>query len=1189
MFLLDGAESSQVTVVTSASDLTAASHCEFAYLRGLDARLGRVDAAQAEPDPMYERTSRLGDEHEHRVLQRYREKYGPAVIEIPRPERMERDAIDAVVIDTERAFAEGAAVVFQATFFDENTGDRGDGIAFIGFADFIVRQGDGSYLVQDTKLARTARVTALMQLAAYAEQLDMIGVHPAETVQLLLGDGTTSEHRLEDIVPVYRKRRARLHQLIDERLNDPNDAAVEWGDPRYTVCGHCDECEAHIQSSRDVLLVAGMRVTQRARLAEAGISTIDQLAGSVGEVDGIASSTLAAMRSQASLQLEAVEGSPPPIEVHNASAIAVLPQPDPGDIFFDFEGDPLYTEGAADRWGLDYLFGLIDTGETFRAFWAHDFAEERSALLEFLDFVAERRARHPHLHIYHYAAYERTHLLSLAARHGVGEEEVDQLLRDNVLVDLYPIVRKSVRVGSRSYSIKKLEPIYMGDELREGEVTNAAASITEYAAARDLYAVGEHDPAARADAQRMLDSIADYNRYDCLSTLRLRDWLLALAAEHGVPIGADLQEADAGEVEPSALRDALLELAGGADSAIRADRTADQTAAAFAAAAIDYHRREQKSFWWAHFARLVQPIEEWEDTRDVLIVEQAIVERDWFREGKQRSDRRHLRLSGRLAPGSSFKAADRTGPFLLYEYPGPFVTTRSDPGARSARQVRIIETAEDGSVLVEETLPAEAEHYGRLPSALTPAAPPSPGQQKPAIDEWAHTLIDAQPDWPTDPMTDILRKRPPRLRAAAQRSADLSARVLSSDVHNQIDAVTRTIVDLDNSYLAVQGPPGTGKTYLGAHVIATLVNHHAWKIGVVAQSHAVVENLLDSIVGAGLDARLVGKVARSDASIGSADAGSPSVSRFTELPANAHSLFALENDRSGFVVGGTAWDFSNPARIQRRSLDLLVIDEAGQFSLASTIAASVAANNLLLLGDPGQLPQVSQGTHPEPVDQSALGWISSGHDVLPPALGFFLAESRRMHPAVTAPVSRLSYEGKLHAHPAAAVRSLSGIEPGLHAVPVAHEANSTWSPEEAWHVVEIARSVIGRAWSDPSKNREREPLTEADLIVVTPYNAQSALVIDALAHAGISGVRVGTVDRFQGQEAVVAIVTLAASAPEDVPRGMSFLLMKNRLNVAISRAQWAAFLVYSPALTEYLPATPDAVAELSAFITLVER
>ncbi|HEV7955683.1 MAG TPA: DEAD/DEAH box helicase, partial [Marisediminicola sp.] len=266
--------------------------------------------------------------------------------------------------------------------------------------------------------------------------------------------------------------------------------------------------------------------------------------------------------------------------------------------------------------------------------------------------------------------------------------------------------------------------------------------------------------------------------------------------------------------------------------------------------------------------------------------------------------------------------------------------------------------------------------------------------------------------------------------------------------------------------------------------------------------------------------------------------------------------------------------------------------EAGQFSLGYTIAASVAARNLLLLGDPQQLPQVSQGTHPEPVDESALGWISDGHDVLPPELGYFLAESRRMHAAVTAPVSALSYENKLRSHPDAAARELRPaaaghrIAPGLHAVAVEHTDNSTSSVEEADRVVEIVRSTLAQLWTNPSDGRVSSPITERDVIVVTPYNAQVGIVHDALVAVGLGRVRVGTVDKFQGQEAVVAIVTLAASSPAEVPRGMSFLLLKNRLNVAISRAQWAAFLLYSPTLVDYLPTSVAGVAELSAFLTL---
>ncbi|MDJ0377781.1 bifunctional RecB family nuclease/DEAD/DEAH box helicase [Cryobacterium sp. PH31-L1] len=1169
MFLLDG------SVVTSASDLSAASVCEFAFLRRIDAKLGRVDSVSDPVDAMSERTSRLGDEHEHRVLERYR--LAQSVVEIARPERMARPALEIAADQTRLAFATTAEIIFQATFFDPAFGSRTknhhEGIAFLGFADFIVRQENGVWLLQDTKLARHARVTALLQLVAYAEQLERIGVPTAQTVELLLGDGSVSVHCLADIRPVYRKRKQRLVQIISDRLADTQ--AVAWGDPRYTVCGRCTSCEGEVQQHRDPLLVAGLRLSQRARLAAGGIRTIDDLAESTGEIEGVSDSTLTALRTQARLQLQAVPGTAPPVDLYHPGALAALPEPNPGDIFFDFEGDPLYSEvnateggapdGSPTQWGLDYLFGLVDVDESFRAFWAHTWAEEKVALTDFLAYLGLRRAQFPGLHVYHYAAYERTHLLSLAARHGVGEDQIDQLLRENVLVDLYPIVRKTMRVGSRSYSIKKLEPLYMGAELRGGEVTNAADSITEYAAARDLHAHGD-----RVEAQRMLSSIADYNRYDCVSTLRLRDWLLTLARGAGICSAGGTTEADADPLQQSPVRDALLALA--APTTPHTPRTTDQTAAAFAAAAIDYHRREQKSFWWGHYFRLEYPIDEWQDTRDVLVVERIDVERDWFREGKQRVDRRHLWLRGRLAPGSSIKPGDQAGPYLLYEHAGPFVNPDGAEGARAHRTVTVLRVTDDGGILVEETLQKDTARYDNRPSALAPAAPPRALQQKPAIDEWAQVIVDAQPSWPRDSMVDILRRTPPRTGSGhlALARADGST----------IDAVIATLLDLDHSYLAIQGPPGTGKTYLGAHVITALVQQHGWKIGVVAQSHAVVENLLEAVVKAGLEPALVGKVAKTGA-----DAAEPA---YTVLQKDGQLLFALNHTATGFVVGGTAWDFSNPARVPRHSLDLLVVDEAGQFSLASTIAASVGARNVLLLGDPQQLPQVSQGLHPEPIDQSALGWVAAGHDVLPADRGYFLAESRRMHPAVTEPVSRLSYGGLLRADPITSTRSLSGIRPGVHAVPVEHTGNSISSAEEANAVVALVSGVLGRLWTDPTTDRVDSPLTEADVIVVTPYNAQLALVREALAAAGYSTVRVGTVDKFQGQEAAIAIVTLAASSADDVQRGLGFLILKNRLNVAISRAQWAAYLVYSPALTEYLPVTPNGVAELSAFISLVE-
>ncbi|HSP51563.1 MAG TPA: TM0106 family RecB-like putative nuclease [Cryobacterium sp.] len=1162
--------SGPATVVYSASDLSAAAACEWALLRRLDARLGRIDAAPPADDAMLRRTAELGDAHELRMLEQLRATR--TVVEI---ERGALADIDRAVAQSEAALRAGAEVVFQAAFFDGR---------FLGYADFIIRTGSGdpaatheapTYEVYDTKLARSAKITALLQLAAYSDQLQRMGVPTGEHVHLLLGDGRTSSHRLQDILPVYRARRARLERLVDERLADP--APTPWGDPRYAACGRCDLCEEQVQRHRDVLLVANLRLSQRARLRAAGVCSIDDLAARHEPVPGLSDATLATLQGQARLQIAPPDpGRPLNWEIINPAALAALPAPDAGDIFFDFEGDPLYLEkgglergglergaqaGGSGPWGLDYLFGLVEADDTFRTFWAHDHAEERRALIDFLEYVRERRSRHPGLHIYHYAPYERTHLLGLAARHGVGEEEVDDLLRQNVLVDLYPIVRQGLRIGSRSYSLKKLEPLYMGFEEREG-VANAADSITEYVRSRGLLAAGQTDA-----AEQILNDIARYNAYDCRSTLRLRDWLLGRAAEQAGDTAASPATL-AGVPLPVREPDPVyLELCALLADVPPAERTADQTALALASAAIDYHRREQKSFWWDHYSRLGAPVDDWADTRDVLIVESATVHLGWHREGRQALDRRVLRLTGALAPGSSIKVGQQ--PFLLYDLPYPPISRSDAPGARTAHnKATVLDVIDESVYLVEEVLERDAPAHRELPMALTPGTPPPAGSQVGAISEWGRAVLSRWPEPLADAAFDLLRRRPPRL---------LGASGLPQPGDGDVRAAIRdTLLVLDRSYLAVQGPPGTGKTFVGSRVIADLVVRHGWRIGVVAQSHAAVENMLRAVLAAGIEVGLepaqVGKKAKKG------DEKKPAP--WTLLEAKTFARFTGQS--GGWVLGGTAWDFSNADRVPRGSLDLLVIDEAGQFSLASTIAAAVAAERLLLLGDPQQLPQVSQGTHPEPVDGSALGWLSDGHQVLPPEFGYFLKTSWRMHPSVCAPVSALSYEGRLRSHPSD--RSLEGVEPGLHPVPVPHRFNSTSSVEEAEAVVALVTGLLGRPWTSGGRSA---PLAQRDVIVVAPYTAQVELLRRTLAQAGLGDVPVGTVDKFQGREAAVAVVSLAASAAEDVPRGLEFLLLANRLNVAISRAQWAAWLVYSPALTETLPSSVENLAQLSAFITLV--
>ena len=1136
---------------------------------------------------MLERSGRMGDEHEHRVLEAYRAELGSAVVEIERPDVRDAAAVRAAVEATLAAFAAGAPVVFQATFADEG---------FIGFADFIVRQPDGRYLVQDSKLARRARVTALLQLAAYAEQLQRVGVPCADTVELLLGDGSTSVHRLDDIAPVYRLRRARLEQIVAERLAD--DGPVAWGDPRYELDGRCPTCDLEVQAHRDVLLVAGLRTTQRAALLEAGIETIDALAASEGPVPGILDATIENLRIQARLQLEAEAAAavadasglrspddpplPPPVVVRDAVSLAAIPEPDPGDLFFDFEGDPLYTEGAATDWGLDYLFGMVDTDERFTPLWAHSFAEERVALEQFLALVAARRSAHPNMHIYHYASYERTHLLTIASRHGVGEAAVDQLLADGVLVDLYPIVKRAVRVGSRSYSIKKLEPLYMGTELREAEVKSGGDSILEYVRARELLATGQLDPATglvgAAAAQHVLDDLADYNRYDCVSTLRLRDWLLGIAREAGVePVPESLlveAAKAAGKVyEASPLAIELQRLAGPPDDP---DRDADHTALALAAAAIDYHDREAKSFWWAHFFRVEQPLESWEDHRDVLVVDpaaSAVVQR-WYREDQHRVDRRELLLRGRIAPGSRFSVGGEL--FVLYDSPAPFPRQGLRPGSRT-QNARAGARGARRRPGRRGARRSPAFTWSELPMAVVPGTPPPAGRQREAILEWAQELSSLYPfAWPRNPVD----RRP-----APHRAAHARRRGRPRGAHRPTTTTSERRVLAAGARRLLPRRAGPARHRQDLRRIAH--DHPARRPARVAhrRRRAVPRRRRERARRRRpRRARPRPRRPRRRRTRASRATTGTRSSRKTASPSTRPST--RHPDSSSAAPRGTS---RTPTACPRRSLDLLVIDEAGQFSLAATIASSVAARNLLLLGDPQQLPQVSQGNHPEPVDASALGWVADGHDVLPAEFGYFLAESRRMHPAVADPVSHLSYDGELHSHPLASLRTLEGVagraSPRCRSP---HSGNATSSAEEAAAVVGLVDDLIGRPWVDVTDAAvPARPLQQRDLIVVTPYNAQLTVVRAALDEAGFPDVPVGTVDKFQGQEAAVAIVSLAASSAAAAPRGVEFLLLKNRLNVAISRAKWAAYLVYSPGLLDTLPRTPEGVAQLSAFVRLV--
>ncbi|GAA4901152.1 TM0106 family RecB-like putative nuclease [Streptomonospora salina] len=1167
--------------VVSPTDLVDAMECEHRSTLRIAAAAEVPGApAPADLDPL---VAQQGAAHEQAELDRLRGLFGDGVVTVADPAPTDA-ALRAAAETTAEAMRAGAPVVYQACFYDAFA----PGTAFHGRADFLIstavdpatgarRPGTvPRYEPWDTKLARNPGPSAILQLTAYAAALERTDAGRGEHMHLITGDRGVHTHRVADFLPILQGVRERLLERLSHppALPDPL-----WGAPRPSCdgCGYSDLCATGRARARHLSLVAGMRTDQARRLDDAGIATIDALAGAADDDRPAAMPrhSFARLREQAALQVrqDATRSAEDPqgtviAEVHSAEGLAALPPPSPGDVFFDMEGYPYYD--GADGRGLEYLFGAVTRArpgadgpagaaesEEFHAFWAHDRAQEKRAFAAFVDFVCERIDADPGAHVYHYASYEADRLKLLAAAFGTREADVDELLRHRRLVDLYTTVKKSLRVSQRSYSIKYLEPLYLPRH-RSGDVTTAASSIDAYADYLGAVQSGEAD---RAD--KIARGIADYNRDDCASTADLRDWLENLRTEHGItarPSGQSelvAEDADERAAERRRLRDeqearlrALTDPLTEGVAEDPAQRGPDQRARALLAALVGYYRREENPSWWDYFRRVSAPVEELEADNECLVPLRARLGGWEEPTGRRKLARRDVELRADPARPHPFTAGDSVR--LLYA---------GAPGQEADTVNAAVETASPERLTLVETS-APGETYARAPSAVLPGAPVRSAPKDEALWSVAAAAVEELPGLPRTAGIDVLLRRPPRTRDGA--GLDDPADHGGDTVAAAVAAAER----LDSSYLAVQGPPGAGKTYLAARLITRLVASGR-TVGVCSTSHKAVENVLTAALHAARGSPPLPCAKRPPAKKPAADAP-------WDQPKSPKDLAAWRTDHTGgHLVGGTAWNMANEA-MTADPLDVLIIDEAGQFALADTLAVSAAARNLVLLGDPQQLPQVVQGSHSEGAAASALEHLAGGAEVIDPELGYFLDQTRRMHPAVCAPVSQLSYRGMLHAHPSAAERAMSGVPAGLYRYETDHSGRATHSPEEVEAVVSIASDLVGRTFHEPGAVVDRE-ITGSDILVVAPYNLQVRALRRALDASGPAGVRVGTVDRFQGQEAPVVICSMTVSSAADAARGLDFVLSRNRLNVALSRAQTVAALVYSPQLGA---SSPRSVAEL---------
>jgi predicted RecB family nuclease len=1120
----------------TATDLVGYLNCR--HLSDLDRAVAEGSLPKPKTwDPLLEVLRERGALHEMAFIDHLRSS-GLDVVHI---EGAEISA--GAIAQTLEALRRGVPVVVQGALSYGSWGGRADVLRRV---EKPSRFGAWSYEVIDTKLARETKAGSILQLCVYSDLLSHAQDLTPEYMHIVAPwtDFAPQRYRFADYAAYFRRVQKGLMVALADAPSTTN-----YPDPKEhcEVCRWAETCDKRRRSDDHLCLVAGITKVQINELKTQGVTTAKGLAalslplpwkperGSLPSYNRI--------REQARIQIQARETGQKAFEllpVEPDFGFTRLPAPSRGDIFLDLEGDPFVGEH-----GLEYLLGYLTKDaaaqDRYHHYWAFTRAHEKRALEDFVDLVMERWQQFPDLHIYHYAPYEPAALKRLMGRYATREEEIDRMLHAHLFVDLYQIVRHAIRASVESYSIKQLEAFY-GFE-RNTPLSQANSALFRLQACLE---VGDAS-AIEEDAKSI---VRDYNAEDCRSAFALRDWLEAqrsrLIAEGAEILRPDLREGvlpDNVSAWLQKIEPLIARLAAGVPPD-PAERTPDQQGRWILAHILDFHRREQKSAWWEYFRLSALSAEELLEERPALS---------------------GLQYIGDAPPLAGSKARV---PIHRYRFPLQDTDLRGDEDLRSlgGEPLGTVDAIDFENRTID--IKKQSKTAGVHPEAVFAHKIVGTKELSDSLVRIAEYVADhgLSGEGPYQAARDLLLKAPPRTGGEPLMRA-------GATTHESALWLCR---HLGSGILPIQGPPGAGKTVLAANMIEALVGLGKI-VGITANSHKVIRNLVDESIKYGTaDRKSVDCCVKSD----------------EPEPARPHLAFARKNDdllsalgQTAQVGGGTAWLWASPDAAD--TLDVLFVDEAAQMSLANVLAASPAARTIVLVGDPQQLDQPIQGCHPEGTDVSALGYILDGAHTIPPEKGFFLDQTWRMNPAITTFTSELFYDGKLRSRKSLERQTIRSDGPvtgaGLRYLPVPHKGNQNCSAEEAQVVKDLVQGILHghSTWAD--RDGVERPVTLADILIIAPYNAQVFEIQQLLP-----GARVGTVDKFQGQEAPIAIYSTATSSHADAPRGMEFLYSLNRLNVATTRAKCVSVLVSSPQLFEAHCRTPRHIQLANAFCRYVE-
>ena len=1153
----------------SATDLS--NHLACPHLTTLDLQVARGErSAPKITAPDLKVIQELGRRHEEKYLAHLSVK-GWTVTNLAHIPPKEEERLQA---ETMSLMERGAPVIAQGALGDEEWFGRPDVLRRVETSS---RRWAWSYEVEDTKLAQETKATTILQLSLYSDLLAKIQGTTPEFFYVIPPSAhfKREDYRVSEYAAYYRYVKGRLtdavkggpspadaesqvmapaapgtgqYELTFTKINGGNVCTYPEPVEHCNVCRWFRECDQQRRGDDHLSLVAGIRRQQRNQLEEWNTNTMAKLAvlpiplkdrpkrGSREAIEHVG--------KQARIQVKGREENRLVHEllpVEEATGFCRLPEPSDGDVFLDLEGDPFAGEQ-----GLQYLFGFAVRNAQgqlgYQKRWALNREEEKKGFEWLVDEIRRRREADPKMHVYHFGAYEPGTLKRLMGLHATREDEIDRMLRAGVMVDLHQAFKQGVRASVEEYSLKKIEAFY---GFKRETPLDQSRQAMRYVEHRLELGWGEE-----AMPEPIRETMEGYNAEDCFSAAKLRDWLeqqreKLVSQGVTVPRFVNREEEASEELDERQKRvAALIAKLTASASADPAEPREEQPARWLLAQLQDWHRRENKATWWEGYQLAELDEEELLDQRAGLagmqFVERLGIDRkipiDRYRFEKQETE-------ARVERGAYYKN-ERFGEVVAID-----VAKRTVDIKKTRRMAEVHPRAVylwDRPFEVKE----HAEALFRIGSWVAENGLTAKGPYRAA--------------------RDLMLRKGPRL---------LRGETIAPLVGEEPKATAcRIATALDETVFAIQGPPGAGKTFTGARMICELVKQRK-KIGITALSHKVIRKLLQEVVLASHEDQVTGVRCMQKT-----DEEEPTA-EIAIAKDNQEVLDALASGKAT-VVGGTSWVWTPESSFE--AVDVLFIDEAGQMALADVIAASQGAKSIVLIGDPQQLERPLKGSHPEGAEKSALEHLLNGRKTISSDMGMLLPETWRLHPKICAFTSELFYEGRLASREVLQNRVLDRHRwlkgAGLWLVPVDHAGNQNAAAEEVEIVVRIVKGLLQPQvqWFYEAGNSRR--LKDSDILIVAPYNAQVADL-----SARLPRMKIGTVDKFQGQEAPVVIYSLTTSSPEDAPRGMEFLYSLNRLNVATSRAQTAVIVVGSPRLFEPECRTPRQMQLANALCAYREK